>query len=47
MRLHLTTKQMATMLGISPDSVHKTKQRLRQRLQITPESTLEESVAAI
>jgi DNA-binding CsgD family transcriptional regulator len=32
-RLHLNTKQMASMLGISPDSVYKIKQRLRKRLQ--------------
>lgn len=46
-RLHLTTKQMASMLGISSDSVHKTKQRLRQRLQITTDTSLEENIAAI
>jgi DNA-binding CsgD family transcriptional regulator len=33
-RLHLTTKQMAGMLGISPNSVIKTKQRLRQRFNL-------------
>lgn len=43
-RLHLTTKQIAAMLGISVDSVHKTRQRLRQRLNIAPEKNLEESV---
>lgn len=31
-RLHLTTRQMAAVLGISPNSVIKAKQRLRQRL---------------
>jgi len=41
-RLQLTPKQMASMLGISVDSVHKTRQRLRQRLRIDPESSLEE-----
>jgi tetratricopeptide (TPR) repeat protein/DNA-binding CsgD family transcriptional regulator len=41
-RLQLTPKQMASMLGISVDSVHKTRQRLRQRLRINPESSLEE-----
>ncbi len=45
-RLHLTTRQMASMLGISIDSVHKTKQRLRQRLQINTEKSLAETVAA-
>jgi hypothetical protein len=41
-RLQLTPKQMASMLGISVDSVHKTRQRLRQRLRIDPENSLEE-----
>jgi DNA-binding CsgD family transcriptional regulator len=41
-RLQLTPKQMASMLGISVDSVHKTRQRLRQRLRINPENSLEE-----
>lgn len=40
LQLQLTTKQMASMLGISVDSVHKTKQRLRQRLQLGPEIML-------
>jgi len=44
-RLHLTTRQMASMLGISVDSVHKTRQRLRQRLNIPREVNLEEVVA--
>lgn len=40
--LHLTTRQMASMQGISPDSVHKTRQRLRQRLSVSNETNLEE-----
>jgi len=46
-RLQLTPKQMASMLGISVDSVHKTRQRLRQRLRINPESSLEETMINI
>jgi DNA-binding CsgD family transcriptional regulator len=46
-RLHLTTKQMASMLGISVDSVHKTRQRLRQRLRVSSDSNLEEIIMAI
>jgi len=46
-RLQLTPKQMASMLGISVDSVHKTRQRLRQRLRIDPESSLEEKMINI
>ena len=41
-RLQLTTRQMASMQGISPDSVHKTRQRLRLRLGLTNETNLEE-----
>jgi len=43
-RLSLTARQMASMLGISVDSVHKSKQRLRQRLQISSERNLEDSL---
>lgn len=46
-RMHLTSKQMAAMLGISVDSVHKTRQRLRQRLQLNAELNLEEYIAVI
>jgi hypothetical protein len=40
-RLHLNTKQMASMLGISPDSVYKGRQRLRKRLQLDDGVTTE------
>lgn len=46
-RLNLTTRQMASMLGISVDSVHKARQRLRQRLQFSAETTLEETLSSI
>ena len=46
-RLHLTTKQMASMLGISVDSVHKTRQRLRQRLQLGADINLDETIASL
>jgi hypothetical protein len=45
-RLNLTARQMASMLGISVDSVHKARQRLRQRLHIPAEINLEQSVAS-
>jgi hypothetical protein len=44
-RLRLTTKQIASMLGISVDSVHKSRQRLRQRFQVGTETNLDELVA--
>ena len=40
-RLHLNTKQMAAMLGISTDSVYKIRQRLRKRLQLDDELATE------
>lgn len=46
-RLQLSTKQMASMLGISVDSVHKTKQRLRRRFNLTADANLEEFIAEI
>lgn len=46
-RLHLSTKQVASILGISVDSVHKSRQRLRQRLNISTEVSLESSIADI
>jgi tetratricopeptide (TPR) repeat protein len=41
-RLRLTTRQIASMLGISVDSVHKSRQRLRQRLNLGADASLEE-----
>ena len=46
-RLHLATNQIASILGISSNSVYKTKQRLRQRLNIDTETSIEEVIANI
>jgi len=46
-KLHLTTRQIAAILGISPNSVNKTKQRLRQRLHVDIEKNIEEVIADI
>jgi DNA-binding CsgD family transcriptional regulator len=43
-KMNLTTRQTATMLGISVDSVHKARQRLRQRLNFPTEARLEEFI---
>lgn len=40
--LNITIKQMSSILGISPNSVYKTKQRLRQRFNFTTDIHLEE-----
>ena len=41
-RLHLTTRQKAAVLGISPNSVIKTKQRLRDRFNFETDLQVEE-----
>lgn len=40
-RLMFDNKQMASILGISAESVAKSKRRLRQRMQLSPEVNLE------
>jgi tetratricopeptide (TPR) repeat protein len=46
-KLNLNVRQMASILGISVDSVHKAKQRLRQRLHVQNEVVLEETLAGM
>jgi DNA-binding CsgD family transcriptional regulator len=46
-RLNITSRQIATILGISVDSVHKTRQRLRQRLHIHGEQNLDDAIAGL
>jgi len=46
-RLHFSTSQIASILGISPNSVYKTRQRLRQRLSIDIEDSIEEAIAKL
>lgn len=46
-RLHLTPKEMAAMLGISLESVQKTRQRLRHRLQLSVEKNMNEYLAQL
>ena len=46
-RLRLTAKQIASMLGISVDSVHKSRQRLRQRFQVGTDINLDELVSRL
>lgn len=45
--LHLTTKQMAAVLGISPNSVIKAKQRLRQRFNLETDQQVEQFVDSL
>ena len=46
-RLHLSINQIASILGISPNSVYKTRQRLRQRLNLQPEKNIEDILTKI
>jgi tetratricopeptide (TPR) repeat protein len=46
-RLQMNNKQAGAMLGISPDSARKTRLRLRQRLNITEELSLEQVVQSL
>ncbi len=46
-RLKLSINQIASILGISPNSVYKTRQRLRQRLNLEPEKNIEEILTKI
>lgn len=41
----LGTKQIAQLMHIQPDSVKKSRQRLRRRMEITPEQSLEQILA--
>ena len=43
-RLHLSTHQLAAILGVSPNSVYKTQRRLRQRLNLQPEDDVENTL---
>jgi DNA-binding CsgD family transcriptional regulator len=47
MRLRLSANHIASILGIASNSVHKTKQRLRQRLQLETEKDIEEVISRI
>jgi tetratricopeptide (TPR) repeat protein len=46
-KLKLNSKEIASMLGISLESVRKTRQRLRQRLSISGEINLEEYIDSL
>ena len=46
-RLQMNNRQAGTMLGISQDSARKTRLRLRQRLNVTEESNLEQVIQSL
>jgi len=37
LKANLATKEIATLLNITPDSVKKAKHRLRKKIQLTPQ----------
>jgi hypothetical protein len=47
MRLRLSSRQIAGLLGISTNSVNKTKQRLRHRFNLSPNANIEEFISKI
>lgn len=40
-----STKEIATVMGISPDSVKKAKHRLRKKLKMKPEDSFDETLS--
>ena len=46
-KLQLSTKEMAAVLGISPNSVRSTWSRLRKKLNLPEEGTMEELLEII
>lgn len=47
LKLKLTRKEMATMLGIAPDSIKKTRQRIRRKINLQDDAELEDLVENI
>jgi tetratricopeptide (TPR) repeat protein/DNA-binding CsgD family transcriptional regulator len=47
MKLKLSKREMAGMLGIAPDSIKKTRQRIRKKINVQDDAALEELVAAL
>ncbi|CAN5203395.1 hypothetical protein BH09BAC6_BH09BAC6_05220 [soil metagenome] len=47
MKLQLNNREMSNMLGITIDGVKKAKQRLRKKVELPAEDTIEEFVAAL
>jgi DNA-binding CsgD family transcriptional regulator len=47
MKLKLSKREMASMLGIAPDSIKKTRQRIRKKINVLDDAALEDLVAAL
>jgi hypothetical protein len=46
-KLQLTSKESAALIGVSLDSIHKARQRLKQRLQLTPDADLDHLILSL
>ena len=47
MKLKLSKREMAGMLGIAPDSIKKTRQRIRKKINVPDDAALEEMVGEL
>lgn len=47
LKMNLSSKEIATILNISSDGVKKARQRLRKKMQLSPEESLESTVLSI
>ncbi len=46
-KMNMSSKEIATILSISPDGIKKARQRLRKKLALAPQDSLENTVLAI
>jgi DNA-binding NarL/FixJ family response regulator len=46
-KLQLSNNEMANMLGVTPEGIKKSKQRLRKKMGLHPEENLEDAVSAL
>jgi len=46
LKMNLTSKEIANMLNITADGVKKARQRLRKKMELTPEDSLEALVTS-
>lgn len=47
LKMNLSSKEIATLLNISPDGVKKARQRLRKKMELSPDESLESTVLSI
>jgi DNA-binding NarL/FixJ family response regulator len=47
LKMNLSSKEIATILNISSDGVKKARQRLRKKMELSPDESLESTVLSI